>query len=275
MYSKFSVLMSIYHKEKVKNFRLAIESIYEQQILKPNEIVLVEDGELTEELYAEIEKQKKKLNGILKIVSLKKNQGLGIALSQGLLQCSSEIVARMDTDDIAFPNRFQEQIKFMGENPNIDISGTFMKEFIDTPQNIIAIKDAPIENIHEYMKYRSPLNHPTVIFKKSKVLEAGNYQELTLYEDYYLWIRMAANNCIFANIDKELLYFRVTDDTYKRRGGIKYIFSEIKFLKKFLKLNLISKKEFLIIFLLKTLMRLIPNFLRKLIYIKILRKKVN
>lgn len=271
-YNDFSVLMSVYSKENSRNLKRAIESIYDEQELKPNEIVLVEDGPLTEDLYLEIENQKKKLGDILRIIKLKNNKGLGIALQIGVLKCKYNLIARMDTDDISMPNRFKEQIEFLKKNRDIDVLGTYMYEFIDNEKNIICIKDAPLSNFEEYIKYRDPLNHPTVIFKKSKVIKAGNYQEILLNEDSLLWRRMIVNGAKFANLPKSLLYFRITDETYKRRGGWQYIKAEYLLQKESLKLGIINKKEFTINMILKSIVRLLPNYMRKLIYLKLLRK---
>lgn len=271
-YNKFSVLLSVYSKENSKNLKRAIESVYEEQELKPNEIVLVEDGPLTEELYFEIDNQKKKLGKILKIVKLKENKGLGVALQRGVLECSNELIARMDTDDISVSTRFKEQIEYLKRNKNIDVLGTYMFEFIEKEENIVCIKDAPLSNFREYIKYRDPLNHPTVIFKKTKVIEAGNYQEILLNEDSYLWRRMIVQGAQFANLPKSLLYFRITDDTYRRRGGWKYIKAEYFLQKESLRLGIINKKEFIINMILKGVIRILPNQLRKKFYLTWLRK---
>ena len=270
---KFSVLMSVYSREKPQNLKECFESIYDKQTLKPNEIVLVEDGPLTEELYTEIDIWKDKLKDILKIKRLEENSGLGEALKQGLLECSYEWVARMDTDDIAYPERFKKQIEYIKKNPDTDVLGTFMTEFIDEITNKICVKDAPISNIDNYIKYRDPVNHPSVILKKSKVLEAGNYQEIFLNEDSYLWARMYSIGAKFTNIPEELVYFRVDDNTYKRRGGWKYIKAEWKLQKEYLKLGIINKLGFWKNVCLKSCVRLMPNFMRKFIYLKILRRK--
>jgi len=151
---KFSVLLSVYFKEKRENLRLALKSIYEDQILKPDEIILVEDGPLSEELYSEIEYQLDNLKGILKIVKLEKNSGLGNALKEGVLHCNYEWIARMDTDDVSYPERFLKQAKFIENNPNIDVLGTFMTEFINDIDNKICVKDAPTRNIENYIKLK-------------------------------------------------------------------------------------------------------------------------
>lgn len=271
----FSVLLSVYQKEKAEYLKEAIESVYFNQILKPNEIILVEDGPLTEKLYSTIVDLKLKIGkNILKTVKLEKNMGLGNALRIGIEKCSNELIARMDTDDIAYPNRFEEQINYFKNYPETDVLGTFMSEFVDNIENIICIKDAPNNSIDmkKYMKLRDPVNHPSVMFKKSKVLEAGNYKEIFLNEDSYLWGRMLSKGCIFRNIQEPLVYFRTTDDTYKRRGGWKYIKAEYGLQKEFLKLGIINKAEFIRNITLKNIVRLVPNGVRKFIYLKILRK---
>lgn len=269
---KFSVLMSVYQKENPKNLSQAIESIYANQTLKPNEIILIEDGLLTKELYLTIETFKKKLGNIFITIPLNQNLGLGNALKIGIKKCKYEYIARMDTDDIAHPKRFEEQIKYLKNNPNIDVLGTFMTEFIEDTTNIICIKEAPLNNIKNYIKYRSPINHPTVIYKKSKVLSSGNYKDFYLNEDIYLWARMISNNCQFANLSKSLLYFRITNETYKRRGGLKYIKSELKLQKALLRLGIINWYIFTFNIFTKTIIRILPNEVRKLLYLKILRK---
>lgn len=271
----FSVLLSVYYKEKPEYLKQSIESIYFEQTLKPNEIILVEDGPLTKELYFTIENLKNNIGKeILKTVKLEKNMGLGNALRIGIEKCSNELIARMDTDDIAYPNRFEEQIKYFKNYPETDVLGTFMSEFTDNINNIICIKDAPDNktDMKKYMKLRDPVNHPSVMFKKSKVLEAGNYKEIFLNEDSYLWGRMLSKGCVFKNIQEPLVYFRTTDDTYKRRGGWKYIKAEYGLQKEFLKLGIINKVEFLRNITIKNVIRLIPNNLRKFIYLKLLRK---
>lgn len=274
---KFSVLLSVYWKEKPEYLKRAIESIYFDQTLKPQEIILIEDGELTKELYGVIENLKKRIGEkTFKVISLEKNIGLGNALKIGVENCSYEHIARMDTDDISYPERFEKQFLYLKENPNVDVLGSYMSEFSENIDNIICIKDCPANNIDmkKYMKLRDPVNHPSVVFKKSSVLAAGNYQEIFLNEDSYLWGRMLVKGFIFRNIPEPLVYFRVNDETYKRRGGWKYIRAEYELQKKFLEIGLVNKFEFLRNIILKNIVRVLPNNLRKLIYKKCLRKNI-
>lgn len=273
---KFSVLLSVYWKEKPEYLKRAIESIYFDQTLKPQEIILIEDGELTKELYGVIESLKERIGEkIFKVISLEKNMGLGNALKIGVENCSYEYIARMDTDDISYPERFEKQFLYLKENPNVDVLGSYMSEFSKSIKNIICIKDCPPSNIDmkKYMKLRDPVNHPSVVLKKSSVLAAGNYQEIFLNEDSYLWGRMLVKGFEFRNILEPLVYFRINDETYKRRGGWKYIKAEYELQKKFLEIGLVNKFEFFRNITLKNIVRILPNTIRKLIYKKFLRKK--
>lgn len=272
---KFSVLLSVYHKEDPTFLKESIESIYFSQTLKPDEIILVEDGPLNEELYEVIDDLEKRIGkNIFKTLPLEKNMGLGNALNRGLLKCENEYVMRMDTDDIAYPERFEKQMKYMKDHPEVDVLGSYMSEFTGNIDNIICLKTSPSNdtNMKKYMRFRDPVNHPSVLFKKSKVLEAGNYKEIFLNEDSYLWARMLANNCVFNNIEEPLVYFRVSDDTYQRRGGWKYVKAEWKLQKEYLRLGLINNFKLIVNMILKGTVRLVPNDLRKILYLKLLRK---
>lgn len=276
MEDKFSVLMSIYCKENVKYFIKSMESILNQE-LKPDEIILVKDGPLPKELDIEIEKFVIK-NENIKIIKLEKNMGLGEALKIGLLNCSNEFVARMDTDDIAKPNRFKEQIKVFKNNPKIDMVGSIIDEFeeIDEEISILGVRKVPEvnENIIKKLKFSNAFNHPTVMFKKSKVLEAGNYnEEFNKLEDYYLWVRMALNNCNFYNIQESLLYFRVTKDTSKRRSGIKMYLGDLRLHSYFLKNNFINYREYLRNIIIWGIYRMFPIKIVKYLQKKLLRVK--
>lgn len=244
----FSVLISVYYKENPEHFQKAMESILNQE-LKPNEIILIEDGPLTTELYKKINMFLCK-NKNIKLIKLKKNMGLGEALRVGVINCSNELIARMDTDDIARTNRFKEQIEVFKNNYNIDVVGTLMDEFkeVDGEIKILNVKVVPENNedIIKKLKFSNALNHPTVMFKKSKVLLAGNYdEEFNKLEDYYLWGRMALNNSVFYNIQKSLLYFRITEETSKRRSGLKMFLGDFKLHKYFFKNKFINFYEFI------------------------------
>lgn len=269
----FSVLMSLYAKERPQFLRQSLYSIFNQS-LSPTEIVLVEDGPLTKELYDVLDEFKES-HSELKIISLPVNGGLGKALNEGLKHCSHELVARMDTDDICFPERFEKQVSFMNENPDIDISGSWIEEFEGNVENKVSVRKVPSshEEIANFIRKRNPLNHPAVIFRKSAVMHAGGYKHFPLFEDWYLWARMIVNGCRFANIPESLLHFRTSSDMMKRRGGLKYAKDSFRFQNELHRLGLISKFDAIKNGILRGLVYIMPNKLRSLVYSKALRSK--
>lgn len=272
----FSVLMSVYIKEIPKYFDRALQSITDDQILKPNEIVLVKDGPLTDELEKIIKKWSKKYKNIFKIIPLEKNMGLGEALKIGIENCSYNLIARMDTDDIAKPERFQEQIKIF-KNNEVDLVGSWIDEFweVDNKIKVQKIRKVPEKDkeIKEKLKFLNSFNHPTVIYKKNEVLKAGSYSEkYHLMEDYYLWVRMAMNGCKFYNIQKSSLFFRTTPDTYKRRGGIRFVKADILFQTELLRSGFVNIFEYLRNLFVRISFRIVPWQIRELLQKKLLRK---
>ena len=234
MLEKYSVLMSLYIKEKPDNLRLAIQSMVDQTYA-PDEIVIVKDGMITEELDSVLNDFSEKYPHLFNIVGYEKNRGLGVALNFGLGYCRNELVARMDTDDISLPDRCETQIKVFEKNPSFEIVGGDISEFVDKEDNIVAYRRVPKDDeaIKEYLKIRCPFNHMTVMYKKSAVLLAGGYRDLFWNEDYYLWIRMAEHGIRMANTGTLLVNVRTGADMYKRRGGKKYFASE-KFLQNYM-----------------------------------------
>lgn len=231
---KFSVLMSVYKNDISEYLNQAIESVLNQTI-KPNEIVIVVDGSISIELKDILEKYKEKYD-IFKIIYLKENQGLGDALRIGLKYCTYNIVARMDSDDISVPNRFEKQVQEFEKDKDLDIVGGQIYEFIDNKENIICSREVPLENddIYKYAKKRCPFNHVTVMFKKDSVLNSGGYLKWYNNEDYYLWIRMMESKSKFKNVPEYLVYVRVGNEMYQRRGGIQYFKSEYRITKVFI-----------------------------------------
>lgn len=262
--------MSIYHKEKSAYFYRAMLSIWDEQTIKPNEIVLVQDGKLTDELYKVIEEWKNKLGEVLKIIPLEQNIGLGDALNAGMKYCSYELIARMDTDDIALSDRFEKQLKVF-ESSNIDICSSWVSEFDSDEKNIVSYRKIPKEHdeIVNYSKMRNPINHPAVMYKKSIVEKSGGYKKMMWFEDYYLWVRMILNGAKFYNIQESLVNMRAGYNQLERRGGLKYAIEEFKFLNRLKKIGFLSISQFLKNVIIRFIARILPkNFLKK-IYKKI------
>lgn len=267
----FSVLLSIYYREDVNNLRQALNSLLNQS-LQPSEIIIIKDGPLTEDLNNILSSYMKKYS-IIKCISLPQNVGLGRALNEGLKYCINEIVARMDTDDIAKPERFQKQIQYLKLHPDIDVVGSWTDEFIDNTDNIVSQRRLPElhHEILQFAKQRNPINHPTVMFRKKSVLEAGGYKHFPLFEDYFLWIRMLMNGAKFYNIQESLLFFRTSLDVYKRRGGFDYAITEMKLRKEMFSIGFISLWNYIIYALPRFIIRVIPSVFRKYLYKTFLR----
>ncbi|MDQ2179815.1 glycosyltransferase [Marinifilum sp. D714] len=267
----FSVLLSVYYRENPIFLKAALNSIWSEQTVKPSEIVLVKDGPLSEPLDQVIDEFRNVAP--LKVIALEKNVGLGMALNIGLEKCNYELVARMDTDDIAFKTRFEKQLCFLVNNPEIDIVGSWLDEFESTPDNVISQRRVPESaiEIKEFLKKRNPLNHPTVVFRKSSVQKVGGYKHFHLNEDYYLWARMVASGSKLYNIQESLLYFRAGREVFKRRGGFNYALQDYKLQKEFKRLGIVNRKEFIINCCTRCTSRLLPNFIRGALYKKLLR----
>lgn len=224
----FTVITSVYRNDKPEFVRVALDSMLVGQTIKPTEILLVRDGVVPSELENVLEEYETAYPKIMHIIRLKKNGGLGKALKLGVENAKYEIVARMDSDDICLPYRFEKQLRYMERHPECDIIGGQMTEFIGDADNIVGKRVVPEsnENIYKYMKSRCALNHVTVMFRKEAVLKVGNYQDWFWNEDYYLWVRMMMAKCVFANLPDVLVNVRSGEDQYARRGGMKYFKSE-------------------------------------------------
>lgn len=266
--NKYSVLMSVYAKEDADNFRTALNAML-SQTYAPDEILLVEDGALTQELYAVIQDVKQSHPGVITSVVNEQNLGLGPALQKGLEATRNELVARMDTDDIAVADRCEKQLRFLNENPDIAIVGGQIEEFIGEQTNIVGKREVPTQDpqLKAYLRKRCPFNHMTVMFRKSDVLEVGNYQAWFWNEDYYLWIRLALAGKKFANLPETLVFVRTGADMYRRRGGMKYYRSEKELQKLMLSTGLIGYPRYLINVVQRLVLQvLMPNWLRGIVF---------
>ncbi len=271
---KYSVLMSVYYKEKPEWLRYSIESMISQTIA-PSDFVIVEDGKLTNELEKVIVEFEKEYPELFNVIRLDTNSGLGIALSIGIQKCKYEYVARMDSDDYSYPNRIEEQFKVFKRNPELGLVGTNVNEFIDDINNVISYVCLPEkqEEIFKFSKTRCPFRHPSLLYKKNQVISAGNYHDFYLCEDYDLYVRMLKNGCKCYNIQEPLVCMRIGKDFYKRRGGIKYLKTMLKFKKQQLKNGYFSFGDYLKSSTAHIIVCLMPNFIREYIYKNILRKR--
>lgn len=271
-YPKFSVLMSLYIKEKAEYFDECMKSMLCQTVL-PAEIVIVFDGPISDNLRRIVEKYKMDNPELIKTVENKENKGLGLALADGVPVCMYELIARMDTDDIAREDRFEKQLDLFLADPKLDICGSHIIEFEGNIENILSKRNVPIEhkNIVKYQRQRSAFNHMTVMYKKSTVLRAGNYEHCPLMEDDMMWIRMLIAGAKCANVDDYLVYARTGYAMIERRGGWAYFKKYRSGRKKILETGYISNWDYLKTVSVQLIVALIPKKLRLFVFTKLLR----
>ena len=270
-YPKFSVLMSLYIKEKPEYLNEALESVINQTV-KPNEIVIVYDGPITAELRNVVDNYVRHNPELIKIIQNPENKGLGLALADGVPQCKYELIARMDTDDICREDRFEKQLQVFVKDPSIDICGSHILEFEDKKENIVTQRRVPLVDaeIKKYQKKRDGFNHVSVMFKKKSVLAAGNYQSCLLMEDTFLWANMFMNGAKGKNIDDYLVYVRIGHDMYERRGGISYYRKYKQGRRKVYETGFISRSDYYITLAIQFVVAVIPNSIRGFVFKKIL-----
>lgn len=272
-YREYSVLMSVYHKEKPEYLKQSIESI-QAQTLSTNDFVLVCDGPLNEQLDSVIATKQQEMGESLNVVRLAKNGGLGNALNEGIKHCKNELVARMDSDDIAYPNRCEKQIAVFNTHPEVSICSGIVEEFTTDPNTVDTKRVPPETNaeIIEFAKKRNPFNHPCVMYKKSAVEAVGSYQNFYLLEDYYLWLRMLMAGYQGYNVQKPLLHMRAGLDMYLRRAGWKYAKAQARLFKFMKNEGFIGERQYIKSCVIRSGSALAPNWLRKFMFEKVLRK---
>lgn len=270
----FSVLMSVYYKEKTEYFDSSLESTLINQTIRPDEFVLVCDGDLTPELEKVIEKYQVLFPSILKVYR-KENGGLGKALNFGLPKCSFPLVARADSDDICAPTRFEKQLKYFEEHPDIGIISSFIDEFDSdwsTPNNI---KRLPLthEELFQMAKFRCPLNHMAVMMRKEDIIRIGSYRHIPYIEDYELWVRALINGIKIGNVGEVLVHARTGNGMVQRRGTKKYIKSWHQMNKEMIQAGMIGNGTYIRNMISITAFVYMPDRLKEFLYKKVLRNR--
>lgn len=271
-YPKFSVLMSLYYREKPENLKECFDSLLNQTV-SADEWVIVKDGPLDNELEDVLKEYDNNHPNLIKYVELKTNQGLGLALKAGVPACSYDLIARMDTDDICRKDRFEIQLKEFINDESLDICGSHIKEFDSDIHNICSKRKVPLTNeeIINYQKRRSAYNHMTVMFKKSAVLRSGNYEDAPLMEDDMLWTRMILAGCKGKNIDDYLVMARTGLSMITRRGGWSYFKKYKQSRKKVYQLGLASYWDYIYTLVIQLFVALVPKKIRYVLFVKALR----
>lgn len=271
----YSVLMSVYYKENPEYLRLSIESMLRQTI-KPEEFIIVKDGQLTKVLDEVINSYVKRYKELFTIIQLEKNGGLGRALNYGISASRNELIARMDSDDISLSNRCYQELKEFEKNEKLTIVGGQINEFIEMPDNIVGARKVPLEydEIKTFAKRRSPFNHPTVMYKKSKVIECGGYSEYGRKEDLDLFIRMINEGYYAKNLDEVLLLYRTSKENLQRRKNWINCSEYIAVMYKFYKMKYIGTLDLCYVIFGQLVMFIMPEYIVNILSNRFLRNKV-
>ena len=269
----YSVLMSVYQKEKPQNLSESLESILLQTV-PPDELILVCDGKLTDELNVIIKAFESEYQKIFRSVRLLENVGTGMAANEGIKECQNELIAKMDSDDVCVPDRFQRQLMMFLKNPKLDMVGGYIEEFDDTTKEPIAIKKTPIshEEILKYARRRSPFNNQTLIYRKSFAQKVGGYTDIKRCEDYEFITKMLMAGAVGENMPEVLVRYRVTKDNYKRRKNWSNTKSFIKVRWGLYKARFSSLFDFLVPTTAQLLMFIMPERFTSWAYRKFLRR---
>ena len=274
MSREFSVLMSVYIKETKENFKECMDSLLVQTVM-PTEIVVVKDGPISQALEASLREYQRDCPNMIRVVGYEENRGLGYALAYGVKACKYELIARMDTDDIARDDRFEKQLAEFEADEELMICGSHIVEFVKDKAVAKDRRCVPLEDqeIRRKGRLRDPFNHMTVMFRKSMVLKAGNYENCLYMEDSVLWAKMLQlRNGHVKNIDDYLVYVRADENMIKRRGGLWYLKRYMAGRKRMRELGYIGAVQYYFSIFAQFLVAVMPLKLRNIVFMKLLRK---
>jgi glycosyltransferase involved in cell wall biosynthesis len=269
----FSLLLPVYAGDRADFLRRAFVSSVDEQTLRPDDVVLVQDGPLPDALRETCEELAAVSPVPVNLVRLERNVGLGPALDHGLEACAYDVVARMDADDISRPRRFELQLPLIADGA--DIVGSALMEFVDDVEDVVQTRIPPLdpEWIRSAVRFRDPFNHPTVVYRRSMVQKVGGYQDLPLMEDYLLFARMLAEGAVPANVAEPLVYYRIGAGAYARRGGTALLRSELALQRQFLELGITNRVEFVRNVVVRGSYRLVPEPMRRVAYRRLIAKR--
>lgn len=273
---KFSVLMTTYYKEKPENLKRSLASVLFNQTVIPDQMVLVMDGPVPEDILRVANEAKNKFSNEMVIVQLPNNLGQSGASAVGLKYCTNELLARMDSDDISEPTRFEKELRIFEQDFNVDVVGGWIGEFIEDENNIQQIRAVPQDNeaIRKSFRFRNSINNVTVMMKKSTVLVANGYNRKSVNEDYSLYVQMLINGAKFYNIQEVLVKVRTGNGMSKRRKDMNIFYDWKKDQKKLLRAKETTFYDYIISNVGCLCFVLVPYWLKEVIYKLFLRRKV-
>ena len=262
----FTLLLPVYAKDRPEFLRLAFESSVQGQTLAPAAAVIVQDGPVPEALAAELRALVRASPIPVEIVALPENRGLTAALTAGLAACRTEVVARMDADDVSEPERFARQWALLREG--YDLVGTGMAEFEDDPRTVSAVRVPPVgaERIRDHARTHNPFNHPTMMYRVAAVEAAGGYQPFGKMEDYWLGVRLIDRGARVENIAEPLLKYRVGAGAFARRGGWAEARTEWRLQRELRRMGFVTTGEYLRNVAIKGTYRLMPAGMKRVLF---------
>jgi glycosyltransferase involved in cell wall biosynthesis len=267
----FSVLMSVYAKDRPAWVRQALDSVLTNTV-KPTEVVIMVDGPVGTDLQAVLDESAK--NPLVRVISHPVNIGRGAALAIAVPQCKHELIALMDADDVSRKDRFEKQLAAFAVNPGLAVCGGQIEEVDAESFASLSKRTVPLTHadIKQYLKTRMPFNNQTIMFKKAAVLDSGNFRAFGLLEDYYMWVRVAAKGYQMTNLPDILVDMRVNSAMYSRRGGYNYFHMNKLLFDEMRQLNLLSTWEYYYTLSVRFVVQvLMPNCLRSMFYKRALR----
>lgn len=269
----YSVLMSVYEKADPGQLREAIRSMTEQTV-RPGDFVIVCDGPLREEQNRVLADFERKHPGLFQILRLPENVGIGAAANAGLAVCKFDLVAKMDADDIAVPERCEKQLAAFKENPDLSVLGGWIAEFAENPRAPFAVRKVPAEDweIRRFARRRQPFNNMTVMYRRRAVLAVSGYGSYRRGEDYDLYLRLLHAGYRAGNLQEVLVNARVNRSAMTRRAGWGTIKGCIRTRWNACRMGFATWTDFLYCMAGQTLMVLSPGPVRQWLYRKYLRQ---
>ncbi len=265
-----SVLMAVYAGDRAEWLEQALRSVADQT--RPAaQVVVVEDGPLSDDVRAVLD-----ADPTLTRIALPVNVGLSAALQAGLAHCDHELVARADSDDVNELDRLARQVAAMAARPELAALSGYVSEFVDDPENPYAIRTVPIgvDVVTRAARWRSPLNHPAVMFRLSDVRAVGGYTGFIGLEDYFLWAKLLAAGRQLDNLPEVLVRMRAGLAQGRRRGGLSYARTEIGLLRAFVRIGFLTRPQALLGATIRVPVRLVPDRVRLLVYRVLLRRRI-
>jgi len=265
MHEPFALLLSVYDGDRPDYIRRAFRSVVDDQIVRPDQVIIVRDGPVREELAECLDGLRATSPVPVTFVPLERNGGLGPALDQGVAASWFDVIARMDADDVAMPHRFEVELPLILD---ADIVGAGLLEFVQDTDDIVGQRVPPTDpgQIRRYARMHDPFNHPTVVYRRHAVLAAGGYGDLPLMEDYALFARMLDNGVRAVNVAEPLVFYRVGADAFKRRGGTRLLGSELRLQREFRRQGFTTPAQYVRNVMVRGGYRLIPWWCRRAVY---------